>query len=620
MGDFMAHPPTDFSGFAADVTAIAWHPRSEYLAVGLANGRIQLLRPDNNDPVAEWQAHDHPVIALTFRSLASRSSPSRGGRIEPDRVAFWDRAALGDWQESGSFLLNEFFLNARFSGGGKWLTTWTKKRVAVWNLAEKRLSVSYADSDLQFVDQVDQPNQNGAISNATVSPDGRLLAVGYDYTTADLNERGFVIWDLHEKQRLHRMPLNMGGQYPNGVTFSSDGRFFTFGCDEALFLYEVPKFRQLASWRQDSIHAVDISPDGQLLVADDIRGNIRMWTVSNRMEIAKVTHRIPRATLRRWLLFSDDQRYLAASTLDGIRVWHLTAATEKQLLAGHTEAIPTIDFHPAGTQFATGSKDDTVTVWNAITGQKVFSIPCDGDVQSVRFNGDGHLLAVAHWGGINRDVLVFDVKTRLVARAKHQLKDINRITFVGHQHLAASGHTGIVLWELPTVGANSAGQPAELQPLKSGEGLKCRDIAASPDGSVLAWTDKPADRDLIQFWNWQSGDPPILLAAPPMLQGWHGLAFSPSGKEILFVANTGRAEQWNLETQTLVSSWGSEGEFESPHIALSQDGRWFAGLRSRTPFPFGIGTPASSCSPFDRNGPPFGLWPGAPTRRGSCWA
>jgi WD40 repeat protein len=307
---------------------------------------------------------------------------------------------------------------------------------------------------------------------------------------------------------------------------------------------------------------------------------VRIRTVSNTKEIAELTHRIPRQTLRRWAAFSGDQRYLAESNLDGVRVWHLAAASEKKVLAGHTEAIPTIDFHPSGKQFATGSKDRKVAYWDLATGQQAHGFPCDGDVQSVRFRGDGSLFAVAHWGGENRDVLVFDARTRaLVARAKHSLGHINRITFAGPDHLAASGHTGIVIWDLRGRDIDGRGTPADIHPLKSQEGLQCRDIAASTDGSTLVWSDKPADREGIHVWRWQSGDAPFRLAAPPMLQGWHGLAISPNGKEIIFVANSGRAEIWNLETQTLVAPIGAEGEFQSPHIALTGDGRLLAGLR-----------------------------------------
>jgi WD40 repeat protein len=63
-----------------------------------------------------------------------------------------------------------------------------------------------------------------------------------------------------------------------------------------------------------------------------------------------------------------------------------------------------------------------------------------------------------------------------------------------------------------------------------------------------------------------------------MLQGWHGLAFFPDSKRLVFVNEHRKAEVWDVEKKAHEFYLGGERGFQAPHLALSQDGRWFAGL------------------------------------------
>jgi WD40 repeat protein len=113
-------------------------------------------------------------------------------------------------------------------------------------------------------------------------------------------------------------------------------------------------------------------------------------------------------------------------------------------------------------------------------------------------------------------------------------------------------------------------------------GATCRDIAASRDGTLLAWCDQPAESPRIRIARWQDESAePRLLDAPPMLQGWHGLAFSPDGKNLIFVSESGQGVNWNIAGDRMDRAIGDDGRFQAPHIALSPDGRWLAGLHEQ---------------------------------------
>ena len=63
-----------------------------------------------------------------------------------------------------------------------------------------------------------------------------------------------------------------------------------------------------------------------------------------------------------------------------------------------------------------------------------------------------------------------------------------------------------------------------------------------------------------------------------MNQGWHGLAFDPANQNLVFISDQGMAEFWDVARDASSFHLGETGHFKAPQIAVSPDGRWFAGL------------------------------------------
>ncbi|HEX2907081.1 MAG TPA: hypothetical protein VHO69_09495, partial [Phototrophicaceae bacterium] len=104
-----------------------------------------------------------------------------------------------------------------------------------------------------------------------------------------------------------------------------------------------------------------------------------------------------------WSLdFNPDGSQLVMGLSNGpVLVWGDTRTEETMTrmsslkLEGHTDFVPTVDWSPDGRFIATGSRDETVRIWDAVTGEELYQAKQDLSVQvnSVAWSPDGSQLA-----------------------------------------------------------------------------------------------------------------------------------------------------------------------------------------------------------------------------------
>jgi DNA-binding beta-propeller fold protein YncE len=276
----------------------------------------------------------------------------------------------------------------------------------------KRIAVTYDFTGPKVFDVttgqelVSLPQTAVPMPGVAYSPDGKLIALADTTVTGNVVDAHVLLLSADSGEVRARLK---GGSAINihSLAFSADGKTLLTAGD-SVYLFDVATNKEIRQFKSDGprrngIYCVAFSHDGKMVAsAEGSDQTVKVWEAATGKEIATFKH----DSWATSVAFSRDGKTIASGVVNHVKLWDLTTGKERA-----TFKCPALHvaFSPDGKLLASqASKDDQgqreriVRLWDVATGKQIaalaHNIPRDdndpGMLRSVVFSRDGTLVTV----------------------------------------------------------------------------------------------------------------------------------------------------------------------------------------------------------------------------------
>lgn len=259
--------------------------------------------------------------------------------------------------------------------------------------------------------------------------------------------------------------------------------------------------------------------------------------------------------------FSADGKQFATGSDDGtVSLWDAKTGLRLKMLTGHTDSVNHLALSPDGKRLATAGLDERCKVWDLSTGKVLYTLDGHPHGASVAISADGKLLATSC--GAENWVKIWDFSTGRPLRTLTPSTSfqVRSLAFSPESHRLVVGYQGTDLrvWDADT-GANPMA-------VRGGQFFDLIAVAFSPDGTNVA---SGAGNGSLFLRNSKTGDVVKTYAGGP--SGILSVQFSPDGRTLAAGSTNCCFTLWQTETGRQLNQVLAHDGWVTG-VAYSQDG------------------------------------------------
>ncbi|MBN2477124.1 MAG: WD40 repeat domain-containing protein [Pirellulales bacterium] len=336
---------------------------------------------------------------------------------------------------------------------------------------------------------------------------------------------------------------------------------------------------------RNGVYCVRFSPDGNVVVSGAGDHTVRLWHLPVVVDQARQQQR------RQLLAELDDDRFSvrehaswelarlgrevepilrkaiaeAASLEVRARLRRLLTALRMPAEQQHRAEVRSVAFSSDGRFVASGSRDETIKLWNARTNRAMATLDGQsGTIWSVTFSPDGSTLAS---GGLDNSVRLWNVaEPRLRATLKGHEGPVHGVAFSPDGTTLASAGSfdrTVRLW-------NAATGVPEAVLREHGDAVLC--VAFSPDGRMLA---SAGYGGTIRLWGLATSRPVLIRSFQGHQDTIRCVAFAPNGTMLATGGDDNALRLWEIDGGRLVAVLADHAGAVTS-VSFSPDGRAIA--------------------------------------------
>jgi WD40 repeat protein/energy-coupling factor transporter ATP-binding protein EcfA2 len=321
---------------------------------------------------------------------------------------------------------------------------------------------------------------------------------------------------------------------------------------------DIARERDRFQANQKSVHSVDLSLDGKIIVTGGGDGKIGLWDLDGKPIIPP----FPAHKGTVWSVkFSPNGQTFVSGGEDGkIGLWNLDGKPIIPPFQAHKGIVWSVNFHPHGQTFISGGADQKIGLWD-LQGKSIIKPfkAHEGGVYSVAFNPKGTMITS---GGADQKIGLWDLQGKSIIKPfKAHEGEVYSVAFNPQGTMIVSGSRDktVRLWNL---------QGKSISQFKSHES-EVYAVAFNPQGTQIASAGRD---DTLRLWNLRRNS--LINTFRGHQDFIYSLIFNSDGQRIITGSRDKTVRLWDTTGNLIQEMVGHQDEVSS--VAISRNGKLIA--------------------------------------------